>query len=182
MAIGVALGMATYTFSSAEGYWRWVKRCDEAGVDSLWQTDRLVSKEPFLECMSVMAGLAGATKSVSDAFVVPGNATVIDAWLHVDESGYLENGSGLTWSGDDVPSNFSAGQFTDTMIGKFDGAMSLTPDSAVSNVDTFSSATLQLPSSWSNSGSIWEAVNPTGLGGEEAVAHATLLLEDSPSS
>jgi alkanesulfonate monooxygenase SsuD/methylene tetrahydromethanopterin reductase-like flavin-dependent oxidoreductase (luciferase family) len=64
MTIGVGLGMATYTFSSAEGYWGWVKRCDEAGVDSLWQTDRLVSKEPFLECMSVMAGLAGATKKV----------------------------------------------------------------------------------------------------------------------
>ena len=49
MAIGVGLGMAAFTFSSAEGYWRWVKRCDEAGVDSLWQTDRLVSREPFLE-------------------------------------------------------------------------------------------------------------------------------------
>ena len=120
------------------------------------------------------SGLAGATKSVSDAFVVPGNATVIDAWLHVDESGYLEDGSGLTWSGADVPSNFSAGQFTDTMIGKFDGAMSLTPDSAVSNVDTFSSATLQLPSSWSNSGSIWEAVNPTGLGGTVSGSTRTL--------
>lgn len=64
MTIGIGLGMATYTFSTAEGYWRWVKRCDEAGVDSLWQTDRLVSKEPFLECMSVMAGLAGATKRI----------------------------------------------------------------------------------------------------------------------
>jgi len=64
MAIGVGLGMAAFTFSSAEGYWRWVKRCDEAGVDSLWQTDRLVSREPFLECMSTMAALAGATKKV----------------------------------------------------------------------------------------------------------------------
>ena len=64
MAIGVGLGMAAFTFSTAEGYWRWIKRCDEAGVDSLWQTDRLVSKEPFLECMSTMAALAGATKKV----------------------------------------------------------------------------------------------------------------------
>ncbi len=64
MAVGVGLGMATYTFSTAEGFWRWVRRCDEAGIDSLWQTDRLVSREPFLECMSVMAGLAGATRTV----------------------------------------------------------------------------------------------------------------------
>ena len=64
MTIGIGLGLATYTFSTAEGYWRWVTRCDTAGVDSLWQTDRLISKEPFLECMSVMAGLTGTTKTI----------------------------------------------------------------------------------------------------------------------
>ena len=64
MAIGIGLGLAKYTFSTAEGYWRWVKYCDRAEVDSLWQTDRLISKEPFLECMSVMAGLAGITKKI----------------------------------------------------------------------------------------------------------------------
>ena len=62
MTIGIGLGLATYTFSTAEGYWRWVKRCDRAGVDSLWQTDRLISKEPFLECMTTMAAVASATK------------------------------------------------------------------------------------------------------------------------
>ena len=98
------------------------------------------------------SGLAGATRNVSDSFEVPGNATVIDAWLHVDESGYLEDGSGITWSGEDVPSNFSAGQFDDALMGKFDGAMSLAPDSAISNVDTFNSATLQLPSAWHKPG------------------------------
>ena len=64
MTIGIGLGLATYTFSTVEGYWQWVKRCDTAGVDSLWQTDRLISNEPFLECMSVMAGLTGSTKTI----------------------------------------------------------------------------------------------------------------------
>ena len=64
MTIGIGLGLSTYTFSTAEGYWQWVKRCDTAGVDSLWQTDRLISNEPFLECMSVMAGLTGSTKTI----------------------------------------------------------------------------------------------------------------------
>ena len=64
MTIGIGLGLSTFNFSSAEGYWKWVKRCDEAGVDSLWQTDRLISREPFLECMSAMAGLAGATSKI----------------------------------------------------------------------------------------------------------------------
>jgi hypothetical protein len=120
------------------------------------------------------SGLAGTTKSISDSFEVPGNATVIDAWLNIDESGYLEDGNGVTWSGENVSNNFSVGQFTNTMIGKFDGAMSLTPDSAVSNVETFSAATLQLPSGWSHTGSIWEAVNPTGLGGTVSGSTRTL--------
>ena len=128
------------------------------------------------------SGLAGSSKSVSDAFEVPGNATVIDAWLHVDESGYLEDGSGLTWTGEDVPGNFTAGQFTNTMMGKFDGAMSLSPDSAVSNIDTFNSASLQLPSGWSHSGSIWEAVNPTVLGGTVSGSTRTLSHGSVPAA
>jgi probable F420-dependent oxidoreductase len=62
MSIGVGVGLAQSPFGSADGYWRWVGLCEEGGVDSIWQTDRLVSSEPMLECMSVMAALAGATK------------------------------------------------------------------------------------------------------------------------
>ena len=64
MTVGIGLGLSNYTFSSAGGYWDWVHMCDDEGVDSIWQTDRLVSREPFLECMSAMAALAGATKKV----------------------------------------------------------------------------------------------------------------------
>jgi probable F420-dependent oxidoreductase len=39
-----------------------VRLCEEGGVDSLWQSDRLVSAEAHLECMSVMAALAGSTE------------------------------------------------------------------------------------------------------------------------
>jgi hypothetical protein len=61
MAIGIGLGMAEFPFSTARAFWRWVEQCEAGGVDSLWQTDRLVSKVPFLETMSTMAALAGAT-------------------------------------------------------------------------------------------------------------------------
>ena len=56
------MGLMEFPFSSGAGYWRWVDLCEAGGVDSLWQTDRLVSREPFLECMSVMAALAGRTR------------------------------------------------------------------------------------------------------------------------
>ena len=62
MTISVGLGIMDFPFSSADAYWRWVAMCEEGGVDSIWQTDRLVSDQPFLECMSAMAALAGATR------------------------------------------------------------------------------------------------------------------------
>ncbi len=62
--VAAGLGLAAYTFSSVEGFWDWVRMADEARVDSIWQIDRSVSREPFLECMSTMAALAGATKNI----------------------------------------------------------------------------------------------------------------------
>ena len=62
MGIGVGLGMARFPFRETGNFWRWVALCEAGGVDSLWQTDRLVSDEPFLECMTALAAIAGATQ------------------------------------------------------------------------------------------------------------------------
>lgn len=62
MAVGVGLGLADFPFSSANAFWEWVDLCEEGRVDSLWQTDRLVSPIPHLECMSAMAAIAGRTR------------------------------------------------------------------------------------------------------------------------
>ncbi|HCO58999.1 MAG TPA: LLM class flavin-dependent oxidoreductase, partial [Porticoccaceae bacterium] len=64
MAIGIGLGMARFPFEKVDNFWRWVRICEDGGVDSLWQTDRLVSEEPFLECISTLAAIAGATKRI----------------------------------------------------------------------------------------------------------------------
>lgn len=64
MAIGVGLGLAQFPFSDANAFWRWVDLCEETGIDSLWQTDRVLSSQPFLDCMSVMAALAGRTRRI----------------------------------------------------------------------------------------------------------------------
>ena len=66
MPLNVAVGVGTmeFPFSGAAAYWRWVDLCEAGGIDSIWQTDRLVSPQPFLECMSVMAALAGRTKRI----------------------------------------------------------------------------------------------------------------------
>ena len=64
MGVGVGLGIAEFPFAAAKGFWDWIALCEEGGVDSIWQIDRMVSREPFLECMSTMAAIAGATKKL----------------------------------------------------------------------------------------------------------------------
>lgn len=62
MTISAGLGIANFPFEDARGFWRWVDVCDNGGVDSLWQSDRIIGSDDSLECMSVMAALAGGTK------------------------------------------------------------------------------------------------------------------------
>ena len=62
MNVAVGLGITEFPFSAAPAFWRWVDLCEAGGIDSLWQTDRLVSREPILECMSMLAALAGRTR------------------------------------------------------------------------------------------------------------------------
>jgi probable F420-dependent oxidoreductase len=62
MGVAIGLGCAEFPFSGAAGYWRWIDMCEAGGVDSIWQTDRIVSRQPFLESMATMAALAGRTR------------------------------------------------------------------------------------------------------------------------
>jgi probable F420-dependent oxidoreductase len=62
MGVGIGLGCAEFPFSGAAAYWRWVDMCEAGGVDSIWQTDRIVGRQPFLESMTTMAALAGRTR------------------------------------------------------------------------------------------------------------------------
>ena len=62
MSVAVGLGLMDFPFAGGADYWRWVDLCEAGGVDSIWQTDRLVSRQPILECMAAMAALAGRTR------------------------------------------------------------------------------------------------------------------------
>ena len=64
MTIGAGLGIGNFPFEDGAGFWEWVDLCEEGGVGTLWQSDRLVGREPNLECMSVMAALAGRTRRI----------------------------------------------------------------------------------------------------------------------
>ena len=62
MTVAIGLGLMDFPFAGGRDYWRWVDLCEDGGVDSLWQTDRLVSRAPILESLSAMAALAGRTR------------------------------------------------------------------------------------------------------------------------
>jgi probable F420-dependent oxidoreductase len=62
VSVAIGLGLMEFPFAGAADYWRWVDLCEAGGIDSLWQTDRLVSRQPILECMAAMAALAGRTR------------------------------------------------------------------------------------------------------------------------
>ena len=62
MSVKIGLGIGASPFKSGQAFFRWVDLCEDAGVDSIWQSDRLVSREPYLESLATMAALAGATE------------------------------------------------------------------------------------------------------------------------
>jgi probable F420-dependent oxidoreductase len=62
MSDRIGLGIAQFPFSSTRAFWRWVELCEGGDVDSLWQSERLVSAQPMLEPMSLLAALAGGTE------------------------------------------------------------------------------------------------------------------------
>ena len=64
MTVAIGVGLMDFPFSRPKAYWRWVDLCEAGGIDSIWQTDRVVSREPILECMTAIAAIAGRTKRI----------------------------------------------------------------------------------------------------------------------
>ena len=62
--VAVGVGIMEYPFDTADGFWKWVDLCEAGGIDSIWQTDRMISRSPILECMTALAAIAGRTKRI----------------------------------------------------------------------------------------------------------------------
>ncbi len=63
-SIAVGLGIMEFPFDTTAGFWRWVDLCEAGGIDSIWQTDRLISRAPILESMTALAAIAGRTRRI----------------------------------------------------------------------------------------------------------------------
>jgi probable F420-dependent oxidoreductase len=62
--IAAGIGLMEFPFQTTSGFWRWVDLCEQGGVDSIWQSDRLISRTPILESMTALAAVAGRTRRI----------------------------------------------------------------------------------------------------------------------
>ena len=74
MSIRIGFGLLNYPFEDGRGFFRWVDMLERNRVDSVWQSDRLISTDSYLESMSALAALAGCTERIKfgmNAIVAP---------------------------------------------------------------------------------------------------------------
>jgi probable F420-dependent oxidoreductase len=78
--VKIGLGAAGFSFLEPKAFLRWVDQCEAGGVDSLWFSDRLISKAPTLEplvAMSVVAGRTERMKFGMNVIVLPHRDPVV---------------------------------------------------------------------------------------------------------
>lgn len=72
--IGVGLGLGGFPFETITDFRRWLDVCEDSAIDSIWQSDRVVSRDPAFEPMTLLSVIAGAThrlKFGTNAVVLP---------------------------------------------------------------------------------------------------------------
>ena len=119
-----------------------------------------------------------------DAWNVPSNATILDGWLTTEDQ-MVDSGNGTEWR-TDTTRNFSVGQYIDATMDHFDGRLSIEPDAAVSEIDSFVGvATLQFEHSTiqeSGNTSIWEPGIPSLVNGTQVGNTMQMPYGDQPAN
>lgn len=74
MAIRLGFGLLNYPFEDGRAFFRWVESLERQRIDSVWQSDRLISTDNYLESLCALAALAGCTERIKfgmNAIVAP---------------------------------------------------------------------------------------------------------------
>jgi len=72
--IGVGMGLGGFPFESMRQFHDWLDLCERSSIDSIWQSDRVISREIALEPMTLLSVIAGATSRLkfgTNAVVLP---------------------------------------------------------------------------------------------------------------
>ena len=74
MKIRMGFGFANYPLDTPQSFFKWAETLEAGNVDSMWQSDRLISPDSYLESISMLATLAGCTEKIKfgmNAIVAP---------------------------------------------------------------------------------------------------------------
>ena len=74
MSTRLGFGLANYPFDSPKSFFQWAEMLEAGKVDSMWQSDRLISPDSYLESIAMLATLAGCTEKIKfgmNAIVAP---------------------------------------------------------------------------------------------------------------
>ena len=74
MSIGIGLGIAGFPFSSPGAFLSWIDLCESRGIDSVWISERLVSRSLAIEPIAAFGVIAGRTRRLKfgmNAIVLP---------------------------------------------------------------------------------------------------------------
>ena len=62
MSVRVGVGLGRFVFGDIDGFRTWLDFCEAGQVDSIWQSDRVTSRDVFHEPLSLLSMVAGATR------------------------------------------------------------------------------------------------------------------------
>jgi probable F420-dependent oxidoreductase len=68
------MGLGGFPFASMREFHAWLEFCERSQIDSIWQSDRVVSRELAFEPMTLLSLIAGATRRLkfgTNAIVLP---------------------------------------------------------------------------------------------------------------
>lgn len=74
MAVRIGMGLGRFAFESASDLRAWLDLCEDSAIDSIWQSDQVVSRQSALEPMTLLSIIAGATQRLkfgTNAIVLP---------------------------------------------------------------------------------------------------------------
>ena len=62
MGIRIGVGFGRFPFESIKSFRAWLDVCEAGGIDSIWQSDRILSRVPYHEPLTLLSVVAGATQ------------------------------------------------------------------------------------------------------------------------
>jgi probable F420-dependent oxidoreductase len=90
----VKLGLVLPPCIPGDILWPAVQLADEIGFDSLWVTDRTVAQSPWLDCLTLLGGVAAVTKraTIGTAVLIPARRNPVLLAHSLATVDYLSNG------------------------------------------------------------------------------------------